>query len=169
MEEWLYHYIKAMVYPTAWGDFEAAVREAEAAHALVPYDPLSSVDLSFVMANAGRVETAVEWAEYAVNNEAVVPDWYRDRLAWAYYTAGRAEEAVTEYEKIRYYCGICKAAALVRAGRIADAKALIAVIKTENPGLTLALAGLAPGDRFPFMAEKVLTPYLADLEAAGLQ
>ena len=169
MEEWLYHYIKALVYPTAKGDFEAAVREAEAAHALVPYDPLSSVDMSFVMANAGRVETAVEWAEYAVNNEAVVPDWYRDRLAWAYYNAGRAEEAVTQYEKISYYCGICKAAALVRAGRIADAKALIAVIKTENPGLTLALAGLAPGDRFPFMAEKVLTPYLADLEAAGLQ
>lgn len=169
IEEWLYHYIKAMVYPVVQGDFKAAVREAEAAHALVPYDPLSSIDLSFVLANAGRAEMAVEWAEYAVANEAIVPDWYRDRLAWAYYNAGRAEEAVEQYERISYFCGICKAAALVRAGRIDEAKTLISAAKTENSGVTLALAGLAPGDRFPLMAEVVLAPYLADLKAAGLE
>ncbi len=81
MEEWLLHYIKAIVLIPATGDFEAAAIEARAAHRLVPYDPLSSTDLSFVMANAGYPDTAVEWGEYAVNNETVVPDWYRDNLA----------------------------------------------------------------------------------------
>ena len=77
----------------AEGDVERAAREAAAAHALGPFDPMSNIDRSFVMANAGYAETAVEWAEYGVNNEAMVPDWYRDRLAWAYYNAGRAEDA----------------------------------------------------------------------------
>ncbi|HQU67146.1 MAG TPA: adenylate/guanylate cyclase domain-containing protein [Albidovulum sp.] len=169
MEEWLSHYIKAQVYPIAVGDFESAAREAEAAHALVPFDPMSSIDLSFVMTNAGYAEKAVEWAEYGVNNEAAVPDWYRDRLAWAYYNAGRAEDAVREYDKISYLCTICKAAALVRAGRIEDGRALIAEVTAVRPDITLKAAGLAPGDRFPYMTTRMLAPYLKDLRAAGLR
>lgn len=168
MEEWLSHYIKAQVYPLAEGDFESAAREAEAAHALVPFDPMSNIDLSFVMANAGYAETAVEWAEYGVNNEAMVPDWYRDRLAWAYYNAGRAEDSVRVYDEISYLCEICKAAALVRAGRIEDGRALIAQVTAARPDITLKSAALAPGGRFPYMTARMLAPYLEDLRAAGL-
>lgn len=169
MEEWLSHYIKAQVYPLAEGDFESAAREAQAAHALVPFDPMSNIDLAFVMTNAGYPETAVEWAEYGVNNEAVVPDWYKDRLAWAYYNAGRAAEAVKVYDGISYLCEICKAAALVRAGRIEDGKALMAQVTAVRPDITLKLAALAPGDRFPYMTSKMLAPFIADLRAAGLK
>lgn len=169
MEEWLSHYIRAQVYPPAEGDFESAAREARAAHALVPFDPMSNIDLSFVMTNAGYPETAVEWAEYGVNNEAVVPDWYKDRLAWAYYNAGRAADAVKVYDEINYLCEICKAAALVRAGRIEDGKALMAEVTAARPDITLKLAALASGDHFPYMTSSMLAPYIADLRAAGLQ
>ncbi len=169
MEEWLSHYLKSLVIPLVTGDFEWAVREAEAAHAIVPFDPMSSVDLSFVMASAGRADTAVEWAEYAVGTEALVPDWYRDRLAWAYYTAGRAEDAVREYDKIDFLCLPCKAAALAHAGRTDDAKAAVDMLRAVNPGMTLERAGLAPGGRFPYMAPGPLAGYLRDLAAAGLE
>jgi adenylate cyclase len=169
MEEWLLHYIKADVMISATGDFEAAVREAEAAHALVPYDPLSSIDLSSVMANAGRTETAVEWAEYAVANEAVVPDWYRDDLAWTYLLAGRSEDAARIYESLDYYCVPCKASALVRVGRIDDAKTEIDRHKARYPNWSINDVRLFPSGRHEFLVDYLMKPYLEDLRTAGLK
>ncbi len=169
MEEWLLHYIKANVLVSATGDFEASVHEAEIAHALVPFDPLSSVDLALVMANAGRTETAVEWAEYAVANEAVVPDWYRDNLAWAYLMAGRSEDAVRTYEGLEYYCVPCKASALVRVGRPEDAKAEIDRHLARYPGWNIDDVRLFPSGRNPFLVDHLMTPYLDDLRTAGLK
>jgi adenylate cyclase len=169
MEEWLLHYIKANVLVSATGDFEASVREAEAAHALVPYDPLSSVDMAIVMANAGRAETAVEWAEYAVANEAVVPDWYRDNLAWAYLMAGRSEDAARTYHGLGYYCVPCKAAALVRVGRLDEAKAEIELHRARFPNWSIDDVRLFPSGRHEFLAPHLMKPYLDDLRVAGLQ
>lgn len=168
MEDWLLHYIKANVLVSATGDFDASVREAEAAHAQVPYDPLSSIDLALVMANAGRTKTAVDWAEYAVANEAVVPDWYRDNLAWAYLMAGRSEDAARTYEGLDYYCVPCKASALVRVGRLDDAKAEIDRHLVQYPGWTTNDVKLFPSGRHPFLVDYLMKPYLNDLREAGL-
>jgi adenylate cyclase len=169
MEDWLLHYVKATVLVAATGDFKASVREAEAAHALVPYDPLSSIDLAFVMANAGRVEIAVEWAEYAVANEAVVPDWYRDNLAWAYLMAGRPEDAARTYEGLEYYCVPCKAAALHRIGKTDAAKSEIDRHKAIYPGWSTDDVRRFPSGRHEFLVGHLLQPYLADLRALGLK
>jgi adenylate cyclase len=169
MEEWILHFIKASVIVSATGGFQASVLEAEAAHALVPYDPLSSASLALVMANAGRTETAVEWAEYAVANEAVVPDWYRDNLAWAYLMAGRPEDAARTYEGLDYYCVPCKASALVRVGRLDDAKAEIDRHLAQYPGWTINDVKLFPSGRHPFLVDYLMKPYLDDLREAGLK
>ncbi len=137
MEQWLLHYMKANVLAVATGNFEEAAREADAAHAMVPYDPMTSVNLAMVMANAGYPDRAVEWAEYAVESEAVVPDWYRNNLAWAYLMAGRTDDAVTTYEGLDYYCIPCKASALVRAGRLDDARAEISEHLGRFPDWTI--------------------------------
>lgn len=168
MEEWLLHYVRALVAVPATGDFAGSVADALAAHALVPFDPMSNVDLSRVLANGGETKRAVEWAEYAVANEAVVPDWYRDNLAWAYLMAGRADEAVAIYETLQYYCIPCKAVALVRVGRQAEAKQEIDRHRARFPAWSLEDERQFPGGHFPFMVPDQLDPYLADLRAAGL-
>ncbi len=158
MEEWLLHYVKANTLIAATGDYEAAAREADLAHALVPYDPLSSVDMAMVMANAGDTETAVEWAEYAVATEAVVPDWYRGNLAWTYQMAGRIDDALTQYDALEFYCVPCKASALVRVGRLDEAKAEIARHKAVYPGWSLHDVRMFPGGRYPFMVARQMDP-----------
>ena len=80
--------------------------------------------MSIVMTSAGRTDRAIEWAEFAVRNEAIVPDWYHHRLAWAYYHANRPAEALAAWDKIANPCRICRAVALVRLGRLDEAKAL---------------------------------------------
>lgn len=169
LEEWLLHYVKANVMVAATGDFEASAQEAEAAHAMVPYDPLSSTDLSFVMANAGHPEIALQWAKYAVANEAVVPDWYRDNLAWAHLMANQPREAVLIYESIQWYCVPCKAVALVRVGRVDDAKSEIAAHSRRYPDWTLEDVRTWPSGRHSFMVERQMRPYLDDLRNAGLK
>lgn len=168
MEDWLLHYMKANVLISATGDYKAAAREAEQAHTMVPYDPLSSVDLALVMANSGNSEQAVDWAEYAVSSEAVVPDWYRSNLAWAYLMAGRAEDAVRTYAGLDYYCVPCKASALVRTGQLDKAKAEISAQKARFPGWSIQDVRNYPTGRYSFMIERQMIPYLDDLRAAGL-
>jgi class 3 adenylate cyclase len=168
MAQWLDHYLLAVFLPLAEGDFEAAAREAEAAHRLVPYDPFSHANLSNVMTNAGRTDRAIEWAQFAVRTEAIVPDWYRDRLAWAYYHAGRPSEALAEWDKMAHPLRVSRAAALARLGRLDEARALTAAHVEMVPTFTIAQAAKWPGLHHPQMVERLLNPYLADLAKAGL-
>jgi adenylate cyclase len=168
LEQWLSHYLLAVFLPLAEGNFERAAEEAEAAHSLVPYDPYSNADLSFVMANAGRADRAVAWAEFAVRTEARVPDWYRDRLAWAYYNAGRPADALAEYGKISNFCRPCRIAALVRLGRLQEARELAQEHMKLAPHFTIARESTWPGGHHPQMIERLLKPYLADLAKAEL-
>jgi class 3 adenylate cyclase/TolB-like protein len=168
IEEWLLHYMKALTLIPAAADYEGAAREALTAHALVPYDPLSNADLSQVLANAGDTDMAVAWAEFAVKNEATVPEWYRGNLAWALLMDGRPEEAVRIFETLEYYCVACKAVALVRVGRLDDAKKEIAHNLRQFPQWSAQDVRLFPGGRNPFMIASQMEPFLADLRAAGL-
>lgn len=165
LEVWLTHQVRATLLQPAEGDFEGSVREARAARAMVPYDPLTSIGLSLVMANAGQGAIAVEWAEYAVANEAVVPEWYRDRLAWAYWSAGRTEDAMRVYDAINDCCVPCKVSTLVRMGRLVEANAEIA---RYIPDWTLEDARTYLAGRQTVMVDRLLGPYLDDLRKAGL-
>lgn len=169
MEDWLLHYVKANTLIAATGDHQAAALEAEMAHDLAPYDPLSSVDLSLVMTNAGYPDIGIAWAEYAVANERAVPDWYRGNLAWAYLMAGRTADALAIYEDLKDYCVPCKASALVRAGRLDEAKGEVSAHKAWFPSWTVQTERTFPTGRTAFMVPSQMEPYLADLRKAGLK
>lgn len=169
MEEWLLHHMKALVLPVATGDFAGSVREAEAAHAMVPYDPQMNIALSQVMANAGHGERAVEWAEFGVENEVQVPPWYRGTLAWAYWSAGRYEDAAREYDKLEFRCIPCHISSLVRVGRMDEAKKLAAWDHERRPDWTLEKERLYPSGRFPMTVDSLMDAYMDDLRAAGLK
>ncbi len=168
LETWLSHYLLALMYPLVEGNFERGAQEAEAAHILVPYDPFSNADLSIVMTSAGHTIRAVEWAEFAVRNESIVPDWYRHRLAWAYYHANRPADALAEWDRIANPCRLCRAVALVRLGRLEEARKLVAEQLKNTPDLTAASEKMAPGGRHPVLVERLLTPFLSDLAKAGV-
>jgi class 3 adenylate cyclase/TolB-like protein len=167
IEQWLTHQLKAQLLPLVHGDFEGSVYEAEAAHALAPHDPLTNLSMSYVMANAGRGEKAVEWAEYAVQNAVLVPSWYRDRLAWAYWSDGRPQDAIREYEQTDYFCVPCKVSTLMRVNRVEEAKALMADDIARRPGWALEDERLWPSGHHSMMVEHLMDPYLDDLRAAG--
>ncbi len=102
-------------------------------------------------------------------NEAVVPDWYRDNLAWSYLMAGRPEDAEGSYEGLDYHCVPCKAVALVRVGRLEDAKAEIDRHRATYPNWNVNDVRLFPSGRHAFLVDRLMKPYLDDLRTAGLQ
>jgi adenylate cyclase len=168
MENWLVHYLLALLYPLVEGDFERGAEEAEAAHALVPYDSFSHADLAQVMTRAGMTDRGVEWAEFAVHSEENPPRWFYHSLAWIYYHADRPADALAIWDKINEPCRMCRAVALARLGRVEEARVLIARQIKDRPGLNLRDEALSPGGRYPIMVNRLLKPFLADLAKAGV-
>jgi class 3 adenylate cyclase/TolB-like protein len=169
LEQWLLHLARAQVLPLAKGDFEGSVREAEAAHAMVPHDPQVNITLARVMANAGHGARAVEWAEFGVASAAEVPPWYRNTLARAYWAAGRPADAVREFDALDDRCIPCHISTLVRVGRADEARELAAWDRARRPDWTLEDERLWPSGRFPEMVDHLMGPYLDDLRKAGLE
>ena len=168
-ERWLLHLIRATVTPLATGDFEAAMRDAEEANRLVPFHPTLNIRLSVVAANAGYGARAAEWVRVGINPDRSPSDWQRDTLAWALLFDGRPEEALAEYAQVRRdFCLPCKVAALVRAGRMDQARNLVDTMRREKPHITIASESTFPTGRQPQMAEPFLSAYLDDLRKAGL-
>ena len=118
---------------------------------------------------AGHSDEAVAWAEYAVENAIDVPGWYRNRLAWAYWSAGRQEDALLQYDQSTdYFCATCKVSMLMRLNRVEEAKALMADFRDAVPDWTAEKERFWPSGRHPQMVDRLLGPYLDDLRAAGL-
>ena len=90
---WLLHWLNAYLLQWHDNDFVHSVAEARAAVELVPYDAQSRVDLSWILANAGHGDEAVDWALTGISHDPNGPDWYRNNLVWAYYIAGQFEKA----------------------------------------------------------------------------
>ena len=75
--------------------------------ALVPYDASSHIDLADVMTAAGRPDRAIELVEIALKSAPIAEDWWHDVAAFAYYNAGRPEEALAKLERRKEPCGDC--------------------------------------------------------------
>lgn len=167
-ERWFFHVLRAQIAVRSRGDFDLAMRDAEAARAIVPYLPGPNMRLSWIAANAGRGDLALEWARVALNPRIVPPDWYRDTLAWALVMAGRPEEALAEFAQIWEKCLGCVVVAMVRSGRMDEARAFVADMRLSAPDVTIESEQFWPTGRQPSMAEPYLTEYLDDLRKAGL-
>jgi len=161
-ERWLTHWVMAKLAQWCKEDFERSVAEARAAIKIVPYDATSRADLAELMANAGRSDDAIEWLQEAVQRDPEGPEWYRGNLAWAYYLAGRYEDALAELKPLRKPRRLLLAALYSRLGRADDAHAVLTEFLKDNPGHSLADEA-----RWPLIAPARRT-WLRDLRGLGV-
>ena len=161
---WLGHWLMAVLYQWREQDFDRSVNEAEAAARLVPYDARSRASLSFYLANAGRLDRAVEWSSWAMKS----PDgkFACQNLAWAFYLMGKHEDSRDALER---KCDPTEpgyqqqlATVFVRLGRIDDARAVIRRWMEKNPQDTVGLEANWP------LRPEFRTAYVADLREAGM-
>jgi adenylate cyclase len=165
---YLGHLVMAWLYQEHEGDFEHSVTEVEAVTQMLARDPMVLLDLSLLLANAGRTDEAIKWAQEALRLQPKGPDWSIGVLAWAYYLAGRPEDALAEFKKVASPWGPNLAAVYARLGRIDEARAVIADFKKSFPDYTLNDEATYPAGRHPQLAESLQKAYLEDLRKAGL-
>jgi DNA-binding winged helix-turn-helix (wHTH) protein len=168
LERWSYHYVRASAARLATGDFEAGMRSATEALRLVPNAMTEKVTLASVAAEAGFGATAAEWVRATMREKPRPVDWQRDVLASALLADGRPEEALAEYAQIQRYSLPGKVVALVRTGRLEQARNLVATIRRERPDITIDRERSWPTGRHPMLPEPFLSRFLDDLREAGL-
>ena len=91
-----------MTYAYQWHgeDFDRSIKEAEASVEMSPYDAAAKGAIAYQLVNAGRVDEAIEWASWAIAHDARKTPFSRNNLAWAYYAAGRYEEALETFRPL---------------------------------------------------------------------
>jgi class 3 adenylate cyclase/TolB-like protein len=168
LETLLSHWCLAAFYYFHEGDFERSADEAEVAAKMVPNDSLTRADLAWYLIAAGRTERAIEWVEESIRRDGNPLDWYFGTLAVAYYFEGRADDAVTQFLKMKQPYRPNLAAAYVRAGKLAEAQAIIAALRKDRPDYGINDEATFPTFKTPQFKESLLKSYLADLAKAGL-
>jgi DNA-binding winged helix-turn-helix (wHTH) protein/TolB-like protein len=168
MERWHLFFVRASVTRLATGDFQAGMRDAEAAYSLVPHAMSRNVELAVIAADAGHGARAVEWVRGTINPDMRATEWQRDVLAWALLIDGRPEDALAEFAQIQRFCLACKVVALVRTGQLDQARNMVETMGRETPWITIAYERNWPTGQQPFLAEPALSAYLDDLRKAGL-
>ena len=168
LESLLTHWAMATFYYLHDGDFERAADEAEVAAKMVPNDPWTRADLAQFLVFAGRTDRAIDWLEEAIRRDASPVDWYFGNLAVAYYFDGRPDEAVVQFMKMKEPWRLGLAGAYVRAGKIDEARAIMAGFRKDYPDYRIKDEAVWPTWKKPQYSEAVLKPYLADLVKAGL-
>ncbi len=159
---WKVHWLMAFADQWHDQDFSGSVEEAQAAIALVPYDPLCRNDLSWIVANAGYFDEAIEWARLAIRHDPNGPSWYFINLVWAYYLAGRYQEALEVRLRPEAAPDIY-AALYVRLGRMSEARQMVATAIKSAPTNSVAMEASFP------LIEPYRAAYLDDLRKAGMR
>jgi TolB-like protein/DNA-binding winged helix-turn-helix (wHTH) protein len=160
---WCQHWLMAYLYQWHDRDFARSVLEVHAAVQMVPYDSFSRVDLSWLLANAGKLEEATEWVQWGVRHYRNAPFYgFLYDVAWVNYLSGRYDDVVQLVSKHGYYAPKIIAASLVRLGRIAEAKSVMADWVKSHPRDTMAAEAYFP------LVEPYRKAWLDDLRAAGL-
>ena len=159
---WLLHWLNAYLLQWHDNDFVHSVAEARAAVELVPYDAQSRVDLSWILANAGHGDEAVDWALMGISHDPNGPDWYRNNLVWAYYTAGQFEKAYDALRGGALWTKPTLAVVCLKLGRTEEARKVIADAIKAGLQDTILLESQWP------QIEPNRTVYLDALREAGL-
>ena len=159
---WFQHWMMAFLYQFHERDYGRSVAEARAAVQMVPYDGFSKIDLSWVLANAGKLDEAIEWAQFSIRHEPNGPSWYFFNLAWAYYLAGRHDDVAALAREHAADFPLVSAVSLARSGHLAEARTAMAAWRAMVPADTVAAEAYFP------LVEPYRTRFIEDLRAVGL-
>ena len=153
-----------MVDGYAWygENFDRSIQEAEAAAEMSPYDAAAKGVLAYRLVNAGKLDEAIEWASWALAHDVQKSPFPRNNLAWAYYAAGRYEQALETFRPLGdSYNPAQGAVHYASVGRLDEAKAEVALY-LKSGRHSIATESCAP------MREPLKQKYLDDLRKAGL-
>jgi DNA-binding SARP family transcriptional activator/TolB-like protein len=162
-DQWTSHWIMAKLAQWYEGDFEKSVTEAKAALSIGPYDATSRADLAELVANAGETDLAIEWLQESLRRDPKGPEWYRGNLAWAYYLAGRYDEAFAQLQKMTRPRQLLLPVIYMKLGRLEEWKSSLGEFISKNPSY-----GIADAARWP-LTNRLKRRWLADLREAGLK
>jgi adenylate cyclase len=123
------------------GESDLSLTAYERALALNPNDPALLMEMGELLVSLGQAEQAVARAKTAMRRNPRHPDWYLWNLGWAQYFAEQHDEAVTTLQKMTEPPNLVRrtlAAALVRVGRIDEAREMITEYMKNEPEQTVA-------------------------------
>jgi DNA-binding SARP family transcriptional activator/TolB-like protein len=162
-DRWTSHWIMAKLAQWYKGDFENSVAEAKAALSIAPYDATSRADLAELAANAGETDLAIDWLQESLRRDPKGPEWYRGNLAWAYYLAGRYDDALAELQKMARPRRLLLTVVYMKLGRLDEWKSSLDEFMANNPDYVIADAA-----RWP-LTDRLKRRWLDDLRQAGLK
>ena len=146
-------------------DFDDALAAADKAIALAPYDTFMRSRLAMVVAQVGRPELALQWADEVAALDPALGWSYNYARGWANLLLGRFGEAAdfltqTEFNDAHLLLAI----AYLRLGRLADAQAAVGKMLKINPAITVQAWRLG----YSFRDPTILDRYALDLVQLGL-
>jgi adenylate cyclase len=158
----IYQNLKLMAQVYSWhGEMDRSVQQAEAAVAMSPYDAELRVRLADFIANAGKLDEAIEWNSWAQAHDEQKNIGIKTTFAWVNYLAGRYDEAINYIKGLETAAPDIAAVSLAHAGRLDEARAIIAEWRKTGP-FSIATASCRQ------IKEPMKSVYLDDLRKAGL-
>ncbi len=131
LAHWLFAWVLA-----SEGDFLRALREADTAVALRPYDGIMHIQLSQLLITAGEVKKGMEWNELAHPEDAGGLKFQNYNRGLGLRLLGKYEDSIAAFKQSYYPDGdtpLHVAIALVRLGRLDEAKAEVkACVKEQS-------------------------------------
>ncbi|MTH76897.1 winged helix-turn-helix domain-containing protein [Paracoccus aestuariivivens] len=148
-------------------DFDFAVRQAQEAVALSPYDGRMLNSLAEVLVCAGDYRTALGWIDQAAAWDPQIKTHSHAHRGNAYRLMGRHAQAVIEFQQVpdlSAYMNLSAAISLMQLGKPAEARRWVASASGMQPRLTLSR--WAEGDCY--RDPQIIKTELAFLSRAGL-
>jgi TolB-like protein len=160
-----------------WAMMERHTEESIAAFgravSLNPNSAVAHAHLGHICAFAGRDREAIEHAEDAIRLSPLDPEMvlFLGAIAVAHYSAGRFAEAVrytTEALRLRpgfHGAQRLRCASLARAGRLEEARSLLATVRREQPQLSVNWIRTS----VPYQTPQLMEQFLEGMRQAGLR
>jgi len=145
---------------------EAALKEAETARQLAPYDAYMLGHLAATFVENGQPQKGLELIEDAAKREPGQEAVYNFRRGWAYTVLGEEEKALASLAQGPDWVDVplFRAINLVRLDKLDEARAQVTAALAKHPDFTCAtwLSGYFYSD------PKIIEAQIADLKKAGL-
>ena len=163
----LAHWLFAFVLVSE-GDFSRALKEADTAIALAPYDAFMIGNLAQIAIMSGKPDKGLEWIDFARTHDPNGLKQQNYNKGWALRILGKYEDSVAAFKQSFYPDGDAPlhiAVALFRLGQIIEAKAEVKLMLEKNdPKFTQAKWR----EGYFYSDSSIMDSEVADLAKAGL-